>query len=118
MSSLRFSLLLLLLLFLSGCSRPDRAIPEGLETDAAMQEAIRRVVPPETSITEAQARLQGSGFECVHQWHGSWGAEQNLNYLYCHRNEGVWASPRVWQVAIMMVGITVGEVRVTSKHPL
>lgn len=103
-------------LLLWACSRPDRGIPEGLQTESAMYDAVRRLVPPETSITEAQARMETNGFECVHQWHGSWGGAENVNYLYCHRREGGWDSPRTWQVAIMMAGITAEEVRVTASR--
>lgn len=72
------------------------------------------VIPVGSSITDAQDRMQASGFECVFQWHGSWGGENNLNYLYCNRQDGGWMVQRVWQVAVMMQGVTVGDVRVAT----
>ncbi len=79
-----------------------------------MHEAIRAVVPPGSSITDAQERLQAAGFECVYQWHAPWGNDTNQTYLYCHREEGAWLTQRRWQVAVMMHGVTVGEVRVAG----
>ncbi len=111
---LLISLLLSVVLSLQACSRSDQPIPEGLSTDAALFEVIRRVIPPGTSITDGQDRMQASGFGCVYQWHAPWNGEQNLNYLYCSRDESGWPTFKRVNVAIMMKGVTVGEVRVVS----
>lgn len=108
------SLLLSAVLSLQACSRSDSPIPEGFSNGGALSEAIRRVVPPGISITDGQERMQASGFSCVYQWHAPLGQEQNQTYLYCRREEGTWTARRRWDVAIIMNGVTVGDVRVAE----
>jgi hypothetical protein len=104
--------LLLFVLLLTSCSEPDWPIPTGLTDEAAMKDALTKIVPAGTSITDAQERLQANGFACVYQWHAPLAGDQNVSYLYCHREEGTPIAQRSWQAAVMMKGVTVGDVRV------
>ncbi len=77
-----------------------------------MRDTVRRLVPLGSSITDAQEHMRESGFHCVYQWHGAWAGEQDLSYLLCRREEGGFRQTRVWEIAVLLSGITVGEVRV------
>ncbi|GKS58672.1 hypothetical protein YTPLAS18_21990 [Nitrospira sp.] len=109
------SLPIVLLTLLCACSPSERSIPEGLPSESALREAILKMVPMGSSITDAQERTQAAGFECVYQWHAPWRDEQNLTYLYCHRDEGLLFVQRRWEVAFIMQGVVVGEVRVKAE---
>ena len=107
-------LAILLLILMSACSPSDRAFPESLTNDADLRAAIIKSVPIGSSVTDAQGRLEADGFHCVHQWHAPLGARQDLIYLYCRRDEGRFVSTRHRDVFVMIQGVIVDDIRVSS----
>ena len=122
-----------------------RVIPQGIEQNDRMIEAVRKVIPDGTPIFEARRVMESAGFQCSlnedcyftaaeKEWDDIWLPKEpnpkgssrpqpkystGLNYLYCGRAEiDGFTVPRRWKVTLVHEEGSVVGVRVEDGWPV
>jgi hypothetical protein len=84
-----------------------------------MKAVVRQAIPPNTTITQAEAFMRQEGFQCQRFTNQDFAEQERLfhhiDYLYCTRSDiAKWPFALRWQIALVHSNNTIIDVHVSS----